>query len=159
MRRTHRMRAFAITALLLLAPGCHRWHAVTVTEPDMREQRLVGKKVRRVGADLTTEMTVRAVRYPFVEVNYFRSLETIFREGTDFELTDDGTIRWLGSAAPAVDTRLTVHGAVRPVWICMDHMHTYRDTLVEKDRGPTRAEQFTRLPLQMVVKLDFLLES
>lgn len=100
------------------------------------------------------------LRYPFTEVNYFRSVDTVFREGVDFELTDDGTIRWLASAAPDADTRLTVHGAAKPVWICLDHMHTYRDTLVEKGApGPTRADQYRRLPLQMVVKLDFLIEA
>jgi len=102
----------------------------------------------------------RGLRYPFVEVNYFRSVETVFREGLDFERTDDGTLQWLGSAAPEADTRLTIHGAVRPTWICMDHMHTYRDTLVERNApGPTRADQYKRLPLQMVVKLDFLIEA
>lgn len=100
------------------------------------------------------------LRYPLVEVNYFRSVAQEFREGSDFELTDDGTIRWLGSAAPAADTRLSVHGTIHPVWICMDHMHVYRDSLVEKDApGPTRADQYTRLPLQMAVKLDFLVEG
>lgn len=109
---------------------------------------------------VTGGFSKKGLRYPFIEVNYFRSVDTIFREGVDFEVTDDGTIRFLGSAAPAADTRLTVHGAVRPVWICMDHMHVYRDTLVERNApGPTRADQYKRLPLQMVVKLDYLIES
>lgn len=102
----------------------------------------------------------KGLRYPFVEVNYFRSLSTIYREGLDFELTDSGTLRWLASVAPDADTLLTIHGAVRPVWICMDHMHTYRDTLVAKNApGPTQADKFRRLPLQMVVKLDFRIDS
>jgi hypothetical protein len=109
--------------------------------------------------EVTGGFSKKGLRYPFLEVNYFRSVATVFREGSDFELTDDGTIRFLGSSAPAADTRLTVHGAVRPVWICMDHMHTYRDTLVERGAGPVRADQFTRLPLQMMVKLDFLIET
>lgn len=102
----------------------------------------------------------KGLRFPFVEVNYFRSVSTIFREGTDFRLTDDGTIQWLGSAAPSSDTRLTIHGAAKPVWICMDHLHVHRDTLILRNApGPTRADQYKRLPLQMVVKLDFLIES
>jgi len=100
------------------------------------------------------------LRYPFVEVNYFRSLSTVFREQVHFELTDRGTIRFLGDAAPASGTLLSIHGAIHPVWICMDHMHVYRDSLVEENApGPTQADQYTRLPLQVVVKLDFLVES
>jgi hypothetical protein len=100
------------------------------------------------------------LRYPFISVNYFRSKETLFREGSDFELTDDGTIKWLGSSAPSADTILTIHGDVHPRWICMDHTHVLRDTLVEKGApGPTRADQYKRLPIQAVVKLDFLVKT
>lgn len=101
----------------------------------------------------------KGLRYPLVEVNYFRSVAEVYREGSDFQLTDDGLIQWLGSAAPASGTRLSLHGTVRPVWTVMDHMHTYRDSLVERNApGPTRADQYKRLPLQVMVKLDFLID-
>jgi hypothetical protein len=97
------------------------------------------------------------LRYPLVEVNLFRSVDTVFRRGEDFELTDDGEIQWLGSAAPASGTRLSIHGEVRPVWIVLDHPHTYRDTLVEKNAPAATPEgEYKRMPLQAVAKLDYL---
>lgn len=97
------------------------------------------------------------LRYPVVEVNLFRSVAQEYRQGLDFELTAAGEIEWLGSAAPAAGTRLSLNCEVHPVWIVLDHPHTYRDTLVEKGRtAATPKGEYTRLPMQAVARLDYL---
>jgi len=105
---------------------------------------------------ITGERKKSGLRYPFVAVHQLRSLATVFREGQDFELTSTGTIQWLGSAAPTSGTRLALHGTIHPVWIVMDHIHTYRDTFLEGGTTSLSTQTFNQLPVQGVAKLDFL---
>jgi hypothetical protein len=102
---------------------------------------------------ITGERKKSGLRYPFTSVNQLRSTSTVFLEGTDFHLTPQGTIQWV--TAPATGTRLSIHGTIRPVWIVMDHVNTYRDTQLEGGGGIAQ-QKFKRLPVQAVCKLDFL---
>lgn len=97
------------------------------------------------------------LRYPLVAVHQLRSLAAVYREGLDFALTDDGAIAWQG-APPAYGTRLSIHGAIRPVWLVQDHVHSYRDTQVVGATMAIGDQRFTPLPVQAMCKLDFLID-
>jgi hypothetical protein len=97
------------------------------------------------------------LRYPFVEVHQFRSVAALYREGSDFILTPQGEITWL-ITPPDAGTRLTIHGVVHPSWIVMDHVNTYRDTNLTGKTVLPRDQVHVALPVQAVVKLDFLVD-
>jgi hypothetical protein len=108
---------------------------------------------------VTGGVSKRGVRYPIVDVNQFRSLAEVYRPFEDFEVTPQGEIRWLRTVRPAAGTRLTLHYVIHPVWIVLDHLNTYRDTLIQmKAKSDDPADQFKQLPVQAAVKLDFLVE-
>jgi hypothetical protein len=87
---------------------------------------------------------------------YLRSVSQEYREGRDVALTSDGELEWL-VPPPAAGTRLTLSCFVHPVWIILDHIHAIRDTMVQyKTSDPNL--QFKRLPVQSMMKLDFLID-
>jgi hypothetical protein len=93
------------------------------------------------------------------KVNLLRSATVEFKEQESFEITKTGTIKWL-ITPPVRGTLLTLHAAFYPVWIALEHVYSVRDTLVSKKTKTTDlAEQHARLPLQSVVKLDFLVDA
>ena len=102
------------------------------------------------------EQSDKGLWSPATRVTLLRSVATVYREGDDFELTKQGTIRWLG-APPAAGTILSYYGAFHPVWVIIEFPFAYRDTLVEKKRqADNLADQHAQLPMSAVVKLDFL---
>jgi len=110
---------------------------------------------------VTGGISKAGLRYPAVEVVSFRSLAEAFREGLDFEITSSGTLRWLRATAdiPPSGTRLSIGYFIHPVWIVQDFAHVYRDTLVQKNAvSDLPADQFRRMPIQAVAKLDFLVK-
>jgi hypothetical protein len=89
-------------------------------------------------------------------VNVLRSLSKIYDREADYRVTDDGTIEWL-TTPPTSGTLIAVHAAFHPRWIVMDFPFASRDTLVQKKTTASAvADQFTRLPMRAMVKLDFL---
>ena len=56
----------------------------------------------------TDGMDITKLRFPAVQVNFLRDKTTIYKEGTDFECTSQGEIRFTG-ATPADKTKLAVH--------------------------------------------------
>lgn len=113
-----------------------------------------GSEIEVVGAN-----SKAGTRYPVVSVNQFRSLTTLYREGVDFLISADNTIQWIGTP-PASGTRLSLHYHIHPVWIVMDLLHTYRDTLVSTKVASTdEADQFQKMPVQAIAKLDFLINT
>jgi len=107
---------------------------------------------------VTGERSKTGLRYPFVRVHQFRSLTDIYRQGVDFQLTTDGTLKWLGTA-PDSGTRLTLHGTIHPPWIIMDHVNTYRDTWLEGSSIGIADQRHEKLPIQAVCKLEFLVNA
>jgi hypothetical protein len=91
------------------------------------------------------------LRYGLTGVHQLRSLDTVYREGTDFELSPRGEILWR-IAAPAEGTILSVHGTAHPVWAVLEYPHALRDTQISV-KGSDVA---TPLPVQVAAKLDFL---
>lgn len=104
---------------------------------------------------ITGERRKSGLRYPFIKVHQLRSLPTVYKQGVDFALTSSGTIQWL-STRPDSGTRLTLHGTIHPVWIVMDHVNTFRDTQLEGGTTSIVDQRFSKLPIQAVTKLDFL---
>jgi hypothetical protein len=86
---------------------------------------------------------------------YLRSVSQEYREGRDIALTADGELEWL-ITPPAAGTRLTLSYFIHPVWIIMDHIHAIRDTLIGFKTGQNF--QHKRLPVQSMMKLDFLID-
>jgi hypothetical protein len=91
---------------------------------------------------------------PVAFVNLLRSVATVYKEGTDFSITDDGTISWI-SSAPDSGTQLTISYEYYPTWVVMDHPYAARDTYILGKTG----DKHTRLPIHCTVKLDFLTDD
>jgi len=103
------------------------------------------------------ERNKTGLRYPYVSINQFRSLDTIYRADIDYRLTAGGTIEWI-TTLPTVNTRLSIHGTVRPIWIIVDHVNQYRDTQM-KGSGGLKTQFHQKLPIQSAAKLDFLINA
>ena len=99
------------------------------------------------------------LRYPVVEVVYFRSLTQEYRGGRDFSITADGELEWIatGAGPPAPKARLSLAALIHPVWIVMEHVNVIRDTLVSF-KAKTKGDEYRRLPVGAMCKLDFLVE-
>lgn len=100
------------------------------------------------------------LRYPIVRLHDFRSVARGFKKGEEYQVNDAGEIEWLpqfttAKGRPATGTRLVFHGTVRPVWVVMDHVNTYRDTQLEGGGG-IATQKFKTMPTQAIVKLEFL---
>lgn len=100
-----------------------------------------------------------SLRYPLLSISYMRSLTHVYRLGEDYRIQDDGSILWHGTP-PAKNTIITIHGMVHPVYRVMDHFYAFRDTYIKRKK-PLRDKtaQFTELPSQCLIKLDFLLDG
>lgn len=105
---------------------------------------------------VTGRINKEGFRYPFIGINQFRSISQVYRPGSDYLLTPQGTIEWQTGKAPEAGTRLSVHGTVRPVWIVMDQLNAYRDTQLEGSSPDVASQQHQRLPVHAMAKLDFL---
>ncbi|MCU0912929.1 MAG: hypothetical protein MUC88_00025 [Planctomycetes bacterium] len=98
----------------------------------------------------------KALWYPVVSVNLLRSESRVYAEGSDWQLDlADGSIKW-SITPPAAGTILTCNYEIHPVYRVMDHVHAVRDTNVAK-KAKTKQEQHRMLPVNAMVKLDFLL--
>jgi hypothetical protein len=107
---------------------------------------------------VTGEEKESGLRYPFLSVHQLRSISTVYRQGTDFAVTDDGTIEWLAiGSSPDADTLLSIHGTVHPTWIVIDHANIFRDTHLEGVSSAISAQKHKKLPMQVACKLDFLI--
>jgi len=97
------------------------------------------------------------LRYQFIRVHTMRSVAREYVQDVDFRLSARGDIEWLSQFIdrPSTHTRLVIHGTVRPVWIVMDHVNSYRDTQIA---GANNSNVKRTLPVQAVVKLEFLVE-
>jgi len=96
------------------------------------------------------------IRYPVVELIYCRSIAREYRLNRDLILTPTGELEWM-ITPPDPKTRLSITYTMHPVWIVMDYVHAIRDTLVSF-KAKAKADEFRKLPLQAMMKLDFLVE-
>jgi len=99
------------------------------------------------------------LRYPYISIHELRSVSQVYKQDEHYTLTSSGTIAWIGSQAPDSGTRLAVHGTVRPVWIVLDHVNTYRDTQLAGGTPELSSQKAEALPVHAVAKLDFLLDA
>ena len=78
----------------------------------------------------------------------------IYAPLTDYQVTD-GKIEWIGDA-PAEGDRFSVAYKMHPSWLVYSHVHVSRDTHI-KFRQPAPVHH--RLPIQVVCKLEYLMEG
>ena len=79
--------------------------------------------------------TTVSVRYPIVSVNNLATVDTTYVLDDDFEVNNDGTIKWLHGVEPAVGTRVSINYLMHPTWLIMATPHAVRST-------PRRGETF-----------------
>lgn len=99
-----------------------------------------------------------STRYPTTGVNLLRSETVTYTPNVDYALDQQGSILWKTGKAPDAGTRLSVHYLCHPTWLVVEHPHVARTSPVkfktatpQTPRGDSR-----RLPIQAVVKLDFI---
>jgi hypothetical protein len=95
-------------------------------------------------------------RYPIVETNLIRSITTEYTE-TELDVVD-GVIVWKPNLAPPTGTKLVLHYNCHPTWLVIEYPHSIRSTFVAKKlkTPPTPVGAFTELPLQALVRYEFL---
>jgi hypothetical protein len=100
-----------------------------------------------------------ATRYPVVDINLLRSVDTIYQIGTHFNITK-GVITWFSGSAPAADTRLAAHYLCHPVWLVVEHPHAARVTLKKYKSAATTSPMGSavQLPVQAMIRYEFLPE-
>lgn len=99
----------------------------------------------------------KGLRYPMVSINDLRTVTQVFREEDHFNLTTAGEIEFVGT--PPAAGKMTVHGAIHPQWIVQEQMNAYRDSLGEAGSLDPQMQKLQNLPVQAVVKLDFLVDG
>jgi hypothetical protein len=136
-----------------------RFEAVDAIMPWSQIIRADGTATLRTGVGGRDE---RGLRFRPVTLTLIRSLATVFRQGADYTLSDDGSVAWLG-VAPALGTVLTAHYEFHPIWEVVEHVHVVRDAYVAFGRGPDvradKAQQHQRMPIQAMMRLVFLLDG
>lgn len=95
-------------------------------------------------------------RYPVVEINQLRTLQTIYGEGSIS--LDAGRIVWEQGFAPSKGEKVSIHYLCRPVWVVMEHLKLNRTSLVRQKRPNTTTPQgdLAALPTQVMVMLEHL---
>lgn len=98
------------------------------------------------------------LRYPIINVHMIRSTDKIFQEGTDYWVNDSGELEWQTTELTA-EQQLSITYDIHPVYIVLDHVYAFRDTMVaKKNKAVTRADQHTKMPIHAMARLDFLYE-
>jgi hypothetical protein len=108
---------------------------------------------------ITGRRKKNGLRYPVVTIDELRSVDKVFHLQDDYVLSPQGEIDWIPGHLPVKGTRLSFHGTIHPPWIVLDHVNTYRDTLLTKGGARLEGQRATKLPVQAVVKLEFLVEQ
>lgn len=99
------------------------------------------------------------LRFPLVTIDELRSVAKAFKLGTDFSLTEQGEIHWLPGKAPNAGTRLSMHGTIRPPWVVIEHVNSYRDTLITGGGTRLEGQRPVKLPVHAMLKLEFLVDQ
>ena len=98
-----------------------------------------------------------AARYPVVNINFLRSIDTVYVADTDYNITVDGKINWL-TTPPESGERLSIHYLCHPTWLIIDHPHTARVTskLFKTPTPKTPLGDPRDLPTQAMILYEFL---
>jgi len=107
------------------------------------------------------------LRYPIANIDSMSSVDAagnlkFFEKETDFNLVD-GNIEWVSGKEPPYDSVneigevLSISYYANPVYNVLQHMHELRVTQQLIDGSPSK--QAIRLPQQVLVKRDFLVNS
>ena len=104
------------------------------------------------------DTSILKTKYPVVQSNLVRSVDKVYVEGTDFDVTV-GDIVWKPTKAPAPTTPLVCHYLTHPTYRITEHPHMVRTTLTKfKQKAPlTPQGEPIDLPVQGVCRYEFLL--
>ena len=103
------------------------------------------------------------LRYPATCVNFLRSEDARYEQGTHYTLDpNSGVINWIPGQNPPADTKLAVQYLHNPHMLMIEHPHNFRQSLVT---GKPIANQTKispqgnpqPLPIQGMARLEFLL--
>ena len=117
------------------------------------DSRIVYSQILKAG-----ETPILKTKYPVVQSNLVRSVDKVYVEGTDFDITV-GDIVWKPTKAPAPTTPLVVHYLTHPTYRITEHPHMVRTTLTKfKQKAPlTPQGEPVDLPVQGVCRYEFML--
>lgn len=103
------------------------------------------------------------LRYRAVRVNTLETVADRYLQDRHFQLTEDGSIYWLGATPAPTNTarnviRLTAHYTMHPAWLIVEYPHVLREAPTRrKIKDPTTPFGTpTALPLQALARLEFL---
>jgi hypothetical protein len=136
----------------------------------VRDKYLLGYYDKLVFSDLLvpfSQIVLRAddsdedeLSYPAEVFEIVRDVNGIFVDGTDFEKTETGGIRWLvdyeGYSSPEPGANYTVRYQCKPTFIVMDIGHAERLTFLKVKYG---SETLKKKPIQAMIQLEFLIEK
>jgi len=97
-------------------------------------------------------------KYPVVQTNILRDINTVYVEGTDFDVVV-GDITWKTGKGPAPETPVVCHYLTHPTYRVIEHPHAVRTTLTKfKVKQPlTPQGEPVDLPVQAVTRYEFLI--
>ena len=100
-------------------------------------------------------------RWPVNAVNMLRSLNTVYTEGAEYEVTSTGNVQFLSGHAPSAGTRVSIHYDHHPHLLVWEHTHAFRDSLKAfKTATPTTPLGDPQaLPLQVLARLEWLVND
>lgn len=105
-----------------------------------------------------TEGAILKTKYPVVQSNILRDINTVYTEGADFDVVV-GDITWRTGRGPTPGVPLVAHYLTHPTFRIIEHPHAVRTTLTKfKIKAPlTPQGEPVDLPVQAVVRYEFLL--
>lgn len=110
----------------------------------------------RIVADGTA---ILDTRYPVICVNQIRTTDSVYKEGTEFDISK-GVVTWRDGHIPEADTYISIHYLCHPVYLVVTHPHAARLTSLKfKTSSPkTPTGDPRQLPIQAVIRYDFVPE-
>lgn len=101
------------------------------------------------------------LKYPVVDVNFLRTTYKEYHKHKDFDVTDDGYIKWKSDNHPSYDMYqevgelFTVSYLRRPIYRVLEIMHEGRYSQYNFKKATRVA---SRYPQQVLIKKDFLIQ-
>lgn len=120
---------------------------------------IINNKVRTSDVRKRTQNSlIDKPKYPIIDVILLRTSSTEYKMGTDFDVTEEGFLKWTPSKKrrPADGEWYTIVHTHRPVYLITDLVHQHRERRVKQG---TSLEQTVVLPIQGLARLDFLVRD
>ena len=104
-----------------------------------------------------------ALRFPATKVSFCRTVDTLYVQGADFELDEEGRLVFTAGKRPALQTRVSVHYHHHPQFLIQEHVNAFRESIqrskVAEATRQTPIGNIQHLPIRAMAKLELLLGS